>query len=514
MTNDLDQSGQGRGDGQSSAPFPFAGWMHRAFAAPAAQFAFCLALALITRVSVFGDTNYHNDELFYFLAGQRMHDGLLPYVDAWDRKGPGLFLIYWLLAGISRSVLSYQIAATLFAAATAFLANRIAAPFAGQRGALLGAALYLFLLPLFAGAGGQAPVFYNLFIAIAAWIVFSCLDELRRGRVRWPIHLAMASAGFAATFKQTALFEGAFLGCVVVWQLHRGGMTPTRLAARAASLALAGAAPMLLFAAIYAGVGHFVEFWHAMVTANLSKPVNPGGNAGQRIGSLAIIASPLLVPALATLLFKPNPGPRPVPRALLTGWLLAALSGFFAIPNFIDHYALPLLLPLAVIAAPALGWRLVGPAFGLFALALVALTGKPFQFHQRAQSRQAMVELVARIRQRDPAPRLLVYQGPAYLYALVGSWPPTPLIYPVHLFHAPEDNTSHLDTATEMRKVLAWRPTVVVRYPDFPPEFLNARTAPLVEAYVRHCAPPFRHTVIDYYGAQEVEVFTGCGRVN
>ena len=68
---------------------------------------------------MFGDTNYFNDEYFYFQAGMRMHDGLLPYVDIWDRKGPGLFLTYWLTAFFSRSVIAYQPAALLSAAATA-----------------------------------------------------------------------------------------------------------------------------------------------------------------------------------------------------------------------------------------------------------------------------------------------------------------------------------------------------------------------------------------------------------
>ena len=175
------------------------------------QAAWFLAVALLTRAAIFGDTNYHNDELFYFLAGHRMQDGLLPYVDVWDRKGPGLFLTYWLIAGVSRSVIAYQLSATLFAAATAYIANRIALPFAGRLGALLAATLYLFLLPLFSGSGGQAPIFYNLFIAIAALIVFSKLSVLRLGKVGWPIHMAMFSAGFAITFKQTAVFEGLFL---------------------------------------------------------------------------------------------------------------------------------------------------------------------------------------------------------------------------------------------------------------------------------------------------------------
>jgi hypothetical protein len=58
------------------------------FRSPWARFAWFLAFALLTRFPVLGDTNYYNDEYFYFQAGIRMHDGALPYVDVWDRKGP------------------------------------------------------------------------------------------------------------------------------------------------------------------------------------------------------------------------------------------------------------------------------------------------------------------------------------------------------------------------------------------------------------------------------------------
>lgn len=494
----------------TSEQFDLAALVERAFAGRRAQLAWFLAVALLTRASTFGDPNYHNDELLFFLAGQRMHDGLLPYVDIWDRKGPGLFLVYYLIAGLSRSVLAYQLAACLFAALTAFAANLIAERVAGRLGALLAGTLYLIMLPLFAGGGGQAPVFYNLFVALAALTVFARLPQLRAGRIGAAEFAAMASAGFAITFKQTAACEGAFLGCVVLWQLHRGGVSAARLLRLGAGLALAGAAPMLAFAAGYALLGHFGEFWHALVTSNLTKTYDPGNDAARRIGALAIVASPLLLPAAAALLFPLRREGRPLSRPLLAGWLASAVAGVALIPNFIDHYMLPLVLPLAVTAAPALEWRKLGPAYALFAAIFALAAGPSLKFAERRASREAMAAIVAEIRARDPQPRLFVYQGPTYLYALLRSYPPTPLIFPVHLFHRPERNTSHLATAGEVRKVLAWRPTVVVQSHAFPRRQLNPETAALVEAYLGHCRLWFTRTVIDYYGPQQIDIYGDC----
>jgi len=497
------EAGQGQLD--------LAATIERAFATRGAQLAWFLAVALLTRLSTFGDTNYHNDELLFFLAGQRMHDGLLPYVDIWDRKGPGLFLTYYLVAILSRSVIAYQLAACLFAALTALAANAIAERFAGRPGALLAGSLYLIMLPLFAGGGGQAPVFYNLFVALAALAVIARLPRLRTGLLGALEYAAMASAGFAITFKQTAAFEGMFLGCAILWQLRRGGMPLPRLLRCAAGLALAGASPMLVFAAGYAAIGHFGELWHALVTSNLAKTYNPGNDAARRIAALALVAGPLLLPAPGTFLLRRDRTGRAIPRGLLAGWLAAALAGVAVLPNFIDHYMLPLLLPLAVTSAPALEWRRIGPAYALFAALFALMAGPSLKFAERRASREAMARIVADIHARDPQPRLFVYQGPTYLYALLHSYPPTPLIFPVHLFHRPERNTSHLDTAGEVRKVLAWRPSVVVKYHTFPRRQLNPETSALVEGYLGGCRLWFTRTVIDYYGPQQVDIYGDCG---
>lgn len=484
--------------------------VERVFATRGVQFAWFLAMALVTRMSTFGDPNYHNDELLFFLVGQRMHDGLLPYVDIWDRKGPGLFVVYYLIAGPSRSVIAYQLAACLFAASTALVINRIAGLFAGRLGALLAGTLYLAMLPLFAGGGGQAPVFYNLFVSLAALAVFQRLPRLRQGAIGVPEYLAMTSAGFALTFKQTAVFEGAFLGCVVLWQLHRAGMPWSHLLVHGLGLALAGAAPMLVFAVAYAVLGHLAEFWHALFLSNLAKTYNAGSDALKRIAALALVASPVALPAMAGLLIRRDRRGRPIPRMLLAGWLLAALAGLAILPNFIDHYMLPVLLPLAVMAAPALEWRRAGPGYALFALLLALMAGPSLKFADRRASQAAIEGVVADIRDRDRSPRLFVYQGPVYLYTLLGSFPPTPLIFPMHLSSPPERNTSHLDTAGEMRKVLAWTPSVVVRSHDVPPHHLNRETAALLERYLSRCEFWFTRAIVDYYGPQKIDIYGNC----
>jgi hypothetical protein len=53
-----------------------------------------LLFAVALRWAWFGDRIAGLDEQFYLLAGDRLHRGVLPYVDFWNRKAAGLFLLY------------------------------------------------------------------------------------------------------------------------------------------------------------------------------------------------------------------------------------------------------------------------------------------------------------------------------------------------------------------------------------------------------------------------------------
>ncbi len=470
------------------------------------QFALCVALALLTRAPVFGDPNYLPDEQLFYLIGQRMHDGLLPYVDIWDRKGPGLFLTYYLITGVSRDIVAYQAVAALFAAATGYVIVRLASRFAPVAGALLAGLLYIVMLPLFAGGAGNAPVFYNLLMACAAILVFQGVSDGEAGVGGVRQILAMLLAGSAITFKQTAVFECLWLGCYALWGTWRTGAGLGRVLQRGLVLALAGAAPMLTFAATYFFIGHFAEFWAAMVSSNLRKDYLLGDDKGHRAAIFALLLSPALIPALLSLTLLGRA--MRSARGFLSGWLAAAFIGFISIPNFIDHYALPLILPASLAAAMALGWKRETMAVGVGVVAILAMLPL-LQIGQRATSRAQMKALVAQIRARDPAPRLFVFEGPVSLYSLIGSYPPTPLIFPLHLFYAPERNTSQFDTAAEVRKVLAWHPTQVLRAHAFRNDYRNVETDWMVTQYLAtNCRYALTVPLTDHYEKSEYDIYT------
>ncbi len=60
-----------------------------------------LAVAILARALTFGNPVVHVDEEFYFFTGHSMWQGAWPFVDVWDRKPVGLFLLYALPAAFA-----------------------------------------------------------------------------------------------------------------------------------------------------------------------------------------------------------------------------------------------------------------------------------------------------------------------------------------------------------------------------------------------------------------------------
>lgn len=211
-----------------------------------------------------------SDEGFYLLVGDRMAHGALPYVDIWDRKPVGLFLLY---AGIrllgGDGVLAYQLVGTLFAFCTALLVARLARPFSNPFGSAAAGVAYLLWLPLGSAGGGQAELFLNLPLAAAGLVTWHGLGAPSRGLLWQRGCQAMLLVGVAAQIKYTALFTGLFFGCCWLLAAWRLGERRTILWF-AALWILAAILPTLLAVIYYAWRGHldafayanFLSIWH------------------------------------------------------------------------------------------------------------------------------------------------------------------------------------------------------------------------------------------------------------
>ena len=307
-----------------------------------------LALATFAlRLPHFGDPSYMIDEQFYLVAGDRLVHGALPFVDIWDRKPIGLFLIYAVAALFGAgAVLAYQLMAATAAAGTAFVITRIARPIAGAGAGLVAGLLYLLWLELAEGGGGQAPVFYNLLVAGAAWAVLAAGNTIDRVRHRRLAFAAMALVGIAIQIKYTVVFEGLFFGLTLSWATLRR-MRIGAATIRIGLLAATALVPTGLALGVYAAIGHGREFWFANFVSIFQRGPTPGVMIQDRVEMMLILLTPFTL-CIAVGLWQSRHRADAAYirwRGMMIGWCAAAVIGLFAIGTLYLHYILPVFLP-------------------------------------------------------------------------------------------------------------------------------------------------------------------------
>jgi hypothetical protein len=426
-------------------------------------YAAILLAAVLIRAPVAGDLNYHIDESFYLLVGERMRDGLLPYVDIWDRKPFGLFLLYWLIAALGKgSMIAVHLAAGICAVATAMLIAAVARRWVAPLPAGLAAIAYLAGLEALVGGGGQSPVFYNLPMVVMAALTLKAGDACDLVRFRKLATAAVLCGGAALTIKQTSLPECLFLGAALA--LHARHLTPSiaAWACEVALLACLGALPSLACLGFFAVIGQGGNYLFATLLSSFGR----APMAGTERLALALYLAPRILPlavmtlAGVTLLLRdPTRSPG---TGVLVGWIAAGIAGFLMVPNFYDHYALPLLPSLCVGAAPLFARRPLGPVYALLVIGIsLVFTSWPALDRTRA-SNAAMQAAARAITAHGGGTSLYVFDGPVHLYTLTGAPLPTRWAFPEHLSTAEERDATGVDAIAELARILRTRPAVIV----------------------------------------------------
>jgi hypothetical protein len=439
-----------------------------AFASTTPAVLLIVTVAVATRLVAWWNPVAHVDDQFYLLAGEELLRGHWPYIDVWDRKPLGLFLLYAGIASIGGgSILGLNLVATAFAAATAIVIRQTALCFASATSATLAALAYLIAMPAFGGQTGQSPVFYNLLMAAAAWMMFRASASESVHAIRRYALAAMLFCGLAMTIKQTCVVEGAYFGIGFLWLLRRRAGSWPSLVMTGAAMVAAALLPTALSIGGYALAGDAAL--RQFIYANYLSIFERG--SFQSLAKLAGAAYFLLylLPLLglgawgATSRWRNDHGD---PRTrLLVGWLVAALLGYLAVPAFFDHYALPLLVPLSIAAAVAFDRGARGLLFcGLAAFYLIDGKITDWPTNRRDALRYNQIATAAhRTVGNDGC--IYVVDGPSRLYSEFPSCRPTRYLFPDHLVLVTEAHAVGVDTEKELGRILDTRPDVLITRP-------------------------------------------------
>jgi len=421
-----------------------------------------LAVAIAARALTFGNPVVHVDEEFYFFTGHAMGQGAWPFVDVWDRKPIGLFLLYAIPAafGFPAGIWAYQAMALASVVATGWLIARMAERLGWGAGATAAGIAYILWLDLLGGLGGQAPVFYNLLMIGAAWAIL----ESDRRRVRSLGLTAMALVGLVLQIKYSAVFEGMVFGLWLLASEWRRSRSPVALILYGMGLVAVALAPTALAAAVYAAIGQWDAFLYANFLSIFHRNPDPLPELAGNLGQMILILSPIVT--LAVLGLK-RADRLDGERTFLAVWLGAAIIGVLLFRPWFDHYGLPILLPACTASAAMLGSEAWRRRYAPALLLTVALAGQIVLLalrHERGEGTQfaALAQAVG----QGPG-CLYVYSGSTMLYVATGRCTLSRYIVPAHLSRAREAGATGVDQDAEIARILAQHPAVVVMRPPY-----------------------------------------------
>lgn len=468
--------------------------------APGRRFLIVLLVAILARLVTFGNPIVHVDEEFYFVTAQAWTHGALPYVDVWDRKPIGLFLVYLPAAalGMPAGIWAYQAMALASLVATALLIARLADRAGWNKGALAGALAYVLWVDFVDGQGGQAPIFYNLLIIAAAVLIAPRPGE-NTPRTRGLI--AMALVGLALQIKYSVVFEGMFFGLWLLVREWRSGRRWSILPYGAALVALA-ILPTLLAWCAFASIGAGDAWVYANLTSILERNADPLFEQLGNLAKILLITSPLIA---ATILAVGSSGQTPETPALrrwLFTWVIAAAFGLLIFGSWFEHYTLPLMVPLSVCAAGFFGDHRDGRRAVLAVLILAFIGGQIVLISKRfTRGTQAQFTAIADAIGQGPG-CLYVYSGETALYPATGRCALTRYLFPSHLGRVRETGAIGVDQPAEIARILALKPEIVVLRPAYRGE--RADTRALVMADMRAA---YRLRAVRPLGNQAIQIF-------
>jgi 4-amino-4-deoxy-L-arabinose transferase-like glycosyltransferase len=444
---------------RSKAGTPSSGEMIRA------AVGFLLA-ALVIRGATFGYPVLHIDEQFYLLVGDRMLHGALPFVDIWDRKPVGLFMIYAgirLLGGLG--VVQYQVVATLFAAATTLVIYRMARMVAPAWGAWWAGVAYLLCLSGYQCFGGQAPVFFNLPMALAALILCRMVAQGEQARLLRGGLGVMALVGVALQIKYTVLFEGIAFGLALMWLGHRQGWSHGRVLTASVAWIVMALTPTLLAFGYYVAIGHGAAFAYANFQSIFARSESMEGAFGRLAKEMGALAPVWLAIFLAPFMLAAPAHQNNRVLAFLRFWSVAAMLGFLVFGVWYDHYVAPMLVPLMATAAPALGRRWKDGLWYTVLLILVsagaaiAITHYTMTHHGTREQIERMAQAIDRERQ---GACIYINEGDPILYQYTHACIVTPYIFPNHLNGMVDFNALGINGMDEVARIMNQHPRVVV----------------------------------------------------
>ena len=296
----------------------------------------------------------------YFYVGKTILDGGLPYRDAYDVKGPGIYYLFaFSMLFTGQNPLGIHLIEAIWLALTAWVLSCVTARLYRQQAAgyLAGSFLLIYLIS-YAPRGEITEPDFLIILPMALGILLLLRAEEHDRLGQWV--LAGLSMAAAAMLKLPA----AALGIAMMFAAVR--LAPARLgriSARLAALAAGLLVPVLLFVLWYYFRGALSDMWTAQFV--FVPEYLRAFNAWQSPACVReMFTRPMHLPLYAMgglAIVGLIPSGRKAgrwPDVLVIVWLGVAALALFLHGLFFEYHFVPLAAPLAILSARAIiGWR-------------------------------------------------------------------------------------------------------------------------------------------------------------
>lgn len=422
----------------------------------AIDLAIILAVTFACRIWWFHSPVLDYDEQLYSYIGQQMLAGKLPYVDIWDRKPIGLFLIFAAShALLGASIAAYLFVAALFSAGGAWIVYRIAGDFAGRETGLVAGLLYTIGMFAFGCMGAQAEVFMTVPCLAMARLLLTRADS------RGAMALAMLLGGLAIQIKTSAAPFCVVFGLLVLWTRWRLLRDPVALAGEVLLYGILGLLPTVAVAAFYAMVGHFDAFFYANFLSVFERPAVIGRWHPMTLIIMSTVFLTALVGIWAFLRTgRSYDGGR---YAVFMALAVGALASIYATANVLVHYY-AFLVPWAVLlATPFYDMRVpIGRLCAGWLLAGYLLAANhPKRLAETHAGEIVFNRFVGEITSEGPGQGLYVFAGAFGFYPATGNdggrYP-----YPSHHSNALERAGLGISQEALAKQALARKPKFII----------------------------------------------------
>lgn len=255
--------------------------MHQETKRNLAVFGFFFILACLFRLPAFFLSVIDPDDSVYLLMARSLLDGSPPYIEVWDHKPPGIYLLFLISQVVlGKSIFAIRMLACVAVACTSYVLYRLGKILVkdGTKLGLIAGILYI----TFSSRGGaltsNTEIFYIPFVTVSFYLLFSWDLFLSEFRER-PNYLRLLTIGLlmglALQIKQVVIFDLLALTIILTVIIYTRTKPNTKHLAQTlmkayAFFSIGVLSPLLLILTYFAVTGYIDIYIHSNFLANIA----------------------------------------------------------------------------------------------------------------------------------------------------------------------------------------------------------------------------------------------------